>query len=100
MRPADVATILEDVIDPELGIDIVSLGFLYGISVDDSAVAIDMTVTSPNCPMADAIAAMVANRLARSCEGREIALEMVTEPGWEIGMADRSALQKLGIIRN
>jgi metal-sulfur cluster biosynthetic enzyme len=53
---ADVVEALHDVIDPELGINIVDLGLLYGVNIDESGTAIlDMTLTSAACPLTDVI---------------------------------------------
>lgn len=52
----DVTEAMRDVVDPELGINVVDLGLVYGIDVDDSNVAtIDMTLTSAACPLTDVI---------------------------------------------
>src|ERR1700746_1002527 len=52
----DVLEALRDVVDPELGINVVDLGLVYGIDVDDSKVAtLDMTLTSAACPLTDVI---------------------------------------------
>jgi metal-sulfur cluster biosynthetic enzyme len=52
----DLKEALRDVVDPELGINVVDLGLIYGVSVDDDGVAtIDMTLTSAACPLTDVI---------------------------------------------
>ena len=52
----DVTEALKDVVDPELGINVVDLGLIYGITVDDASTAIiDMTLTSAACPLTDVI---------------------------------------------
>ena len=52
----DVTENLKDVVDPELGINVVDLGLIYGLTVDDANVAvIDMTLTSAACPLQDVI---------------------------------------------
>ena len=52
----DVLEALRDVVDPELGINVVDLGLIYGVDVDDAKVAtIDMTLTSAACPLTDVI---------------------------------------------
>ncbi len=59
---ADVEEALRDVVDPELGINVVDLGLVYGVSVEGSTATIDMTLTSAACPLTDVIedqAAMV-----------------------------------------
>jgi len=59
MKPAseeEVREALYDVVDPELGIDVVNLGLIYGIHVDDANIAtVDMTLTSAACPLTDVI---------------------------------------------
>ena len=59
MKPAseeEVREALYDVVDPELGIDVVNLGLIYGIHIDDANIAtIDMTLTSAACPLTDVI---------------------------------------------
>lgn len=52
----DVTEALKDVVDPELGINVVDLGLIYGVTVDDTTTAIiDMTLTSAACPLTDVI---------------------------------------------
>jgi metal-sulfur cluster biosynthetic enzyme len=52
----DVLEALKDVVDPELGINVVDLGLVYGVSVDDANIAtVDMTLTSAACPLTDVI---------------------------------------------
>lgn len=73
-RPAAAATLppateeqvreaLLDVIDPELGINIVDLGLVYGVRVEDGVAILDMTLTSPACPLTDVIEGQVFNVL-------------------------------------
>ncbi|MEQ4204900.1 metal-sulfur cluster assembly factor [Actinopolymorpha sp. B17G11] len=52
----DVLEAMKDVVDPELGINVVDLGLVYGVALDDAGVAtIDMTLTSAACPLTDVI---------------------------------------------
>lgn len=78
---ADVEEALKDVIDPELGINIVDLGLVYGIRIDrDDNVVLDMTLTSAACPLTDVIerqADMVLQGLAAS-----VAVNWVWMPAW------------------
>lgn len=54
--PDDVMEALHDVVDPELGINVVDLGLVYGVQVDDQNIAtVDMTLTSAACPLTDVI---------------------------------------------
>lgn len=77
----DVAEALKDVIDPELGINIVDLGLVYGISIDaEDNVRLDMTLTSAACPLTDVIERqtdMVLQGLATS-----VTVNWVWMPAW------------------
>ena len=97
MNAASVAKVLSEVLDPELGISIVSLGLIYGIDVNSDEIHVQMSLTSPDCPMADSIVGIAASRLMRSGESRGISFELVDEPAWSIQMADASALRHLGL---
>ncbi|MHB0927646.1 MAG: metal-sulfur cluster assembly factor [Candidatus Nanopelagicales bacterium] len=56
MHPVDLMELMKDVVDPELGINVVDLGLVYGVHVDDENNAtIDMTLTSAACPLTDVI---------------------------------------------
>ncbi len=64
-RLDDVEEALKDVVDPELGINVVDLGLVYGVHVDDDNVAtIDMTLTSAACPLTDVIEDQTAQALS------------------------------------
>lgn len=78
---ADVEEALRDVIDPELGINIVDLGLIYGVSIDQNNVAvIDMTLTSAACPLTDEIEDQAAAALEGITEGQRI--NWVWMPPW------------------
>ena len=97
MTPAEIASALSSVYDPELGIDIVSLGLIYGIDISDDALDVRFAVTSAECPLSDAIAGMAARRLEAWRGGRELRFEVVDEPPWEPAMLDRAAREQLGL---
>lgn len=83
---------LYDVLDPELGINIVDLGLIYGINTDDeNNVTITMTLTTPGCPMHDSINYGIQNRL-NLIEGiGTIDVNLVWQPPWDPSkMSDRA----------
>lgn len=98
MNTKDVERMLRHVIDPELGIDIVSLGLVYGIEVDEEDVRVAMTTTSPQCPMGEALVGMVESVLEYGSRDGTTSVELVFDPPWDVRMADRAALQELGLI--
>lgn len=59
----DVEEAMRDVIDPELGINVVDLGLVYGVSIDDGTAVVDMTLTSAACPLTDLIESQAAAAL-------------------------------------
>jgi metal-sulfur cluster biosynthetic enzyme len=73
---------LRVVIDPELGHNIVDLGFVYDISVDDGAVRITMTATTPGCPAVRFLKEGVENAAARVPGVRSVDLVMTFDPPW------------------
>ncbi|OKL50110.1 metal-sulfur cluster assembly factor [Boudabousia marimammalium] len=94
----DVAEALRDVIDPELGINVVDLGLLYGVAVEeDNHVALDMTLTSAACPLTDVIeqqAQMVLEPIANG-----VTITWVWMPPWgpdRITNDGREQLRALG----
>ena len=74
---------LRVVIDPELGHNIVDLGFVYDISVVDGAVRITMTATTPGCPAIRFLKEGVANAAARVPGVRSVDIVMTFDPPWE-----------------
>jgi len=77
----DVIEAMKDVVDPELGINVVDLGLVYGVSVDDSNVAtVNMTLTSAACPLTDVIEDQT--RAALSAVVSDFAINWVWMPPW------------------
>ena len=94
----DVMEALKDVVDPELGINVVDLGLIYGVSVDDSTVAtIDMTLTSAACPLTD----VIEDQTRTALEGlvNDFKINWVWMPPWgpdKITPEGREMLRALG----
>ena len=77
---------LRDVIDPELGVNIVDLGLVYNILIDDGKVVLEYTVTTPGCPMRRYLQQQIEETLA-STEGIEdYETKLVWEPEWNVDM--------------
>ena len=86
---------LADVVDPELGIDIVELGLVYAVEIDAHAVAVTMTLTTAGCPLHDVIVNGVERALSRAGAPR-VEVEVVFEPPWEPGRIGMGGLRELG----
>jgi metal-sulfur cluster biosynthetic enzyme len=99
----DVTEALRDVVDPELGINVVDLGLIYGVHVDDDVVAtIDMTLTSAACPLTDVIEDQARQALCTGPGGglvNDFRINWVWLPPWgpdKITDEGRDQLRALG----
>ena len=90
---------LRTVIDPEIAVDIYSLGMIYKIDLaDDGALDIDMTLTAPNCPMADFIVEDVHQKLSSIPGVNSVNVNIVFEPEWNKDMMSDEAKLELGFM--
>ncbi|MDE5643322.1 MAG: iron-sulfur cluster assembly protein [Muribaculaceae bacterium] len=94
-----VVAMLRTVFDPEIPVDIYSLGLVYKIEIsDDGALDIDMTLTAPNCPAADFILEDARLKL-ESIEGiSSVSINIVFEPEWNQDMMSEEAKLELGFL--
>lgn len=89
---------LEAVIDPELGIDIVNLGLIYDVLLDEKAnCTIKMTLTTMGCPLADVLTEEIHNAMQEVPEVGEIDVKLVWYPAWTTDKMSRYARIALGI---
>ena len=89
---------LENVIDPELGIDIVNLGLVYDVDLDDAGLAtVTMTLTSMGCPLGPVIVDQVKTALSELPEVKDTEVNIVWQPGWSKDMMSRYAKMALGV---
>ncbi|MFI1533108.1 metal-sulfur cluster assembly factor [Streptomyces anandii] len=94
-----VLDLLGDVIDPELGVDIVNLGLVYGVDIGADAVVVRMTLTTPGCPLHAYLDDEVNRRLAQLPGAPQVLVDLVWEPQWEPGMMTDEAKRALGWFR-
>lgn len=89
---------LEKVIDPELGIDLVNLGLIYKVKVDDNGeCTVTMTLTTMGCPLTDVLNDSIT-KAVNSVEGvKKCNINLVWEPAWDISRLSRFARLALGI---
>ncbi|MCF6409226.1 metal-sulfur cluster assembly factor [Pseudalkalibacillus salsuginis] len=89
---------LEDVEDPELGVDIVNLGLVYDVELDEEGMAkVTMTLTAMGCPLAGTIANDVRNALIDFPEIKDVDVNIVWNPPWTKDKMSRYAKIALGI---
>ena len=100
LSPVEYAVMksLEQVIDPELGVDMVNLGLIYGVDVDDNgSCTVTMTLTTMGCPLGNLLASQI-NQAIMSVDGvKNCELDLVWEPAWGIDKMSRFAKVALGI---
>ncbi|WP_406230988.1 metal-sulfur cluster assembly factor [Nocardia sp. NBC_01009] len=98
-RLEDLEEAMRDVVDPELGINVVDLGLVYGLAVQDEIAILDMTLTSAACPLTDVIEDQSRNALVRSGLVEDLKINWVWMPPWgpdKITEDGREQLRALG----
>ncbi|MBK8013923.1 MAG: metal-sulfur cluster assembly factor [Deltaproteobacteria bacterium] len=91
-----VESALREVIDPELGINIVDLGLVYGVDVDPNGVCVRLTMTTPACPLGEHIVRDAEERLVALSELGSIRVELVWDPPWDPSRMSEEAKRMLG----
>ena len=93
------AELLRTVFDPEIPVDIYSLGLIYRIEVtDDAVLQIDMTLTAPNCPAADFLVEDARFKLESIAGVKSVEINIVFEPEWTKDMMSEEAKLELGFL--
>lgn len=87
---------LRSVIDPELGLDVVALGLVYDVRGDDSHVEVDMTLTTPGCPVSEQLPREAQAALVDALPGTAVDLRVVWDPPWTPERLTPAALDALG----
>jgi FeS assembly SUF system protein len=96
---ADIVAALKTVYDPEIPADIYELGLIYKIDVDDARnVAIEMTLTSPGCPVAGEMPAWVENAVASVAGVGQVSVKLTFDPPWDKDRMSDEAKLALGMF--
>lgn len=93
----DVIEALKDVYDPEIPVNVVDLGLVYGCTVEDGAVDIKMTLTFPGCGMGPYIAQQAEWRVAEIEAVEDVNVEMVFDPPWSPDLITEDGKLQLGL---
>ena len=89
---------IKKIYDPEIPVNIYELGLIYDIIIDDeNYVKIDMTLTSPNCQVAESLPNEVKNSVKEIKEVKDVDLKLVWEPPWDKSMMSESAKLELNL---
>lgn len=90
---------LKNIYDPEIPVNIYDLGLIYDIDVDpDGTANVTMTLTAPNCPMADELLEQVNTEVALVTGVTDVNVTLVFEPQWDRSMISEEALLELGLL--
>lgn len=96
MTENEIRDALRGVIDPELGVNIVDLGLVYGVGIDGSRVQVDMTMTTPACPLGDYLRDLVEAGIKQRIAGVErVDVDLVWDPPWNPDMMSDAARRRL-----
>ena len=95
--PAILRNALTQVIDPEVGMNIVDLGLVYDIRIAAERIEVDITMTTPACPMSSMIADQVREVISAGvAAGTEVIVNLVWDPPWDASMMSDHAREHFG----
>lgn len=96
---AKILEVLKLIYDPEIPVNIYDLGLIYEVDVDDeNVVTITMTLTAPNCPMADELLNEVETRINNIHGVKSAKIKLVFDPPWDKSMLSDEAKLELGLL--
>ncbi len=94
-----IVEMLKTIYDPEIPVDIFELGLIYEVRIDeDYQVEIDMTLTSPNCPVAETLPKEVEDKVASVENVKSAKVNIVFDPPWDKDMMSEEAKLELGFL--
>lgn len=95
----DIILTLKNVYDPEIPVNVYDLGLIYDIDVEPAGeVNIRMTLTAPNCPMAEELMQEISDQVKKVNGVENLNLMLVFEPAWDRGMMSDEALLEMGLL--
>ena len=97
-KEENVKELLREVIDPELMVNIIDLGLVYGIAADESIqkIDIDLTLTSRGCPMGDMIIEDITQKITSNYPDNQVEVHLVWEPAWSMEKLTEQGRIELG----
>lgn len=90
-----VAEALLEVIDPELGVNIVDLGLVYGLLIENEKVTVTITLTTPSCPLGGYIEDDIHEHVLQFPQVRSVVVEQTWEPPWSPDLISETARRQL-----
>lgn len=94
-----IIRVLKTIFDPEIPVDIYELGLIYDVQISEEGnVKVIMTLTTPNCPVAESLPQEVKDKVALVKNVNEVDLELTFEPSWNKDMMSEEARFELGFL--
>jgi len=95
----DIVKTLKGIHDPEIPVNIYDLGLIYEVDVDDNRkVTITMTLTAPNCPLADQVVEEVQEKISKINGVTEVEVRLTFDPPWDKSRMSDEAMLELGFL--
>jgi|TARA_B100001996_G_scaffold334986_1_gene285421 FeS assembly SUF system protein len=88
---------IKKIYDPEIPVNIYELGLIYDISVKDKDISVKMTLTTPNCPVAESLPKEVKDSIMAIKEVGKVDLDLVWDPPWDKSMMSEAAKLELNL---
>ena len=92
-----VITEIKKIYDPEIPVNIYELGLIYDIKIKDKDVQVKMTLTTPNCPVAESLPKEVKNSIMELKDVNKVDLDLVWDPPWDKSMMSEAAKLELNL---
>ncbi len=89
---------LSEIYDPEIPVDIYALGLIYDIKISKKNIVIIMTLTSPNCPVAESLPEEIRSKVQKITKDYVVEVKIVFEPTWTKDMMSEEAKLELGML--
>jgi|TARA_B100000035_G_scaffold227754_1_gene196045 FeS assembly SUF system protein len=88
---------IKKIYDPEIPVNIYELGLIYDIAINDKDVIVKMTLTTPNCPVAESLPKEVKDSIMEIKEVNKVDLDLVWDPPWDKSMMSEAAKLELNL---
>ena len=88
---------IKKIYDPEIPVNIYDLGLIYDISIENHDVEVKMTLTTPNCPVAESLPKEVKDSIKEIKEVNDVSLDLVWDPPWDKSMMSDAAKLELNL---
>lgn len=93
----DIIAVLKNIYDPEIPVNIWDLGLIYDVLINDTEIIINMTFTSPTCPMMEDLLEQVRLEVENVAGGRVVKVNLVWNPPWDLSRMSEAARLELDL---